>query len=178
MRWPVALLPLLVLAACPDDGVPDAAVEPCTLTPRLEVRASDGVFAPIAEAADAELVLGFQGFRYVYLRVRLPEVPPARNGSVLAQLDGDSAFSSPFGGMSFVGDGTEVISVPLQFFFHDQTLPSLVGAGVTFTLTLGDAVCGGSAGGHVVLAYDSSCIEGPSGERVCADAGVPDGGTP
>ncbi len=29
---------------------------------------------------------------------------------------------------------------------------------------------------HPVLDYDPSCVEGPSGERICPDAGVPDGG--
>lgn len=171
---------LLVLAACPGGGggTPDAADTvdvDCGDRLALSIRRPAGAgYLPLAQAADgAELVLGFQGFRYVYLRVTLDRDPGAISAAVVVQLDGAAARSQPVQ-LAFAPDGADVITPPLQVFFNDEPLPSLIDHGVALQLRLGPRC---QASGHTVLRYDPSCYEGPDGQPVCAVAdGAPDGG--
>ncbi len=157
------------LAACPGGGdTPDAAdgvVDfDCQNRLIVELRGPGGEYRTFPDAASgAELVLGFQGFRYMYLRARLGEDPDLAAAAVVVQLDGDTARSQPLY-LTFAPVADGVVSAPMQIFFNDDPLPSLVDRGVTVMLVLG-LRC--TTGGHSVLRYDPSCYEGPDGQPVC-----------
>lgn len=177
-RRSLASLVALTAAACPGgsssiDARPDLD---CGDRLALAVRAPGGAgYRPIAAAVDgAELVLGFQGFRYVYLRGHLDVDPGDVAAAVRVELDGGSPRSQPvqagFGPAATGGFD----SAPIQVFFNDDPLPGLIDHGVTLALRLGDRCV---AGGHTVLRYDPSCYEGPDGQPVCDGGdGAPDGG--
>lgn len=168
-----------LLTGCPGgDPAPDAtdSVVDVDCGDRLvaEVRAPGGAYRRLADAADgAELVLGFQGFRYVYLRARLDQDPGLTSAAAVVELDGAAARSQPLH-LTFAPDAGGVVSAPMQVFFNDDPLPSLVDRGVGLELWLG-ARC--TTRGHSVLRYDPSCYEGPDGQPVCDPGdGAPDGG--
>ncbi len=174
-----ALVLAPLLAACPgDDPAPDAgdAVVEVDCGDRLvaEVRVPGGTYQRLSDSGDgAQLVLGFQGFRYVYLRGRLDVDPGLLSAAVVVQLDGDVMRSQPLH-LTFGPEPGGVVSAPMQVFFNDDPLPSLVDRGVALELRLG-ARC--TSAGHTVLRYDPSCYEGPDGQSVCdAGDGAPDGG--
>jgi hypothetical protein len=166
---------LLLAPACPGgDAAVDAGLGDCGLEVTLEVRAPDGEYTSIPPAEDAELVLGFQGFRYVYLRGRADRSPPAASGSVVIEVEGSGPRSQPFGDLAWTADGEGGgVTGALRTFFNDDPLPQLVDRRCTFTLIVGDARCGAAASGSAVLRYDPACYEGPDGARVCPDGGVP-----
>ena len=154
MRTPL-LAALVVMAACPGPSS-------TTIDGRDDLDCGD------------RLVLGFQGFRYVYARARLDVDPGAVSAAVRVTLDGGSPRSQPVQPAFGPAAGGGVESVPLQVFFNDDPLPGLIDHGVTLELRLG-ARC--VASGHTVLRYDPSCIEGPDGQPVCDGGdGAPDGG--
>ncbi len=169
------LLSLIFLSACGGGAAVDAGgVGDCGLTASLEVRGPDGEYAAMPPAEDAELVLGFQGFKYVYLRGRADRRPPATSGSVVLELAGQPARSQPFGDLGWTDDGAGgVVTAPLRVFFNDDPLPDLVDHSCTFTLLAGDETCGAATTGSATLRYDAACYEGPDGSRVCPDAGAP-----
>ncbi|MBK9036455.1 MAG: hypothetical protein IPL61_35285 [Myxococcales bacterium] len=178
MRALVLASCLAAMSACP--GPSSATIDArgdldCGDRLLLSVRAPEIGYRPIADAADgAELVLGFQGFRYVYVRARLDVDPGAITAAVLVTLDGGTPRSQPVQPAFGPAAGGGVETVPLQVFFNDDPLPGLIDHGVTLELHLGRRCV---AGGHTVLRYDPSCVEGPDGQPVCDGGdGAPDGG--
>lgn len=163
------------LCGCGSAPTPDAGPPPdCAPGVDLEVRGRAG-YERVAVAAEAELVLGFQGFKYVVARGHAGVLPGTRGGAVVFALDGESARSQPFGDLGFHADGQGAfVTDELRVFFNDDPLPELVDHGVTMHLHLD---CGDSSGGHLVLRFDPGCTEGPDGQCVCLDAGVADAAT-
>ena len=167
---------VVVLAGCgPDHGGGGADCGVPTLS--LEVRTPGGDYVPVATATDADLVLGFQGFRYIYLRGRMSAPPPERGGALISTLEGSAGDdagaamrSQPVGDLNFHAEGADWVSDPVRLFFNDDPLPTLVDHGCAVTLESGTR-CQASAGGRVVLRYDPGCYEDPSGQRVCPDGG-------
>jgi hypothetical protein len=158
---------LLLLAACPGAGEsPDAAVAfDCGERLGLDVRILGGTYVAIdAATGGAELVQGFQGFRYVYVRARLDVDPGTISAVARLELDGQSPRSQPIGQLAFSVEGSEVVSAPTQLFFNDDPLASLVDHGLTIELRLGDSC---AASGATILRYDATCVEGPDGTPIC-----------
>jgi hypothetical protein len=178
MRAPVSIcLVLLVGCGSGPEAVDAGPSLDCGLRLVVEVRGPGGEYGPIAGAALAELVQGFQGFRYIYVLGRLARRPAVVSGTAIVTLDGEAARSQPLGDLGIAGDGAGAFATdPLRVFFNDDPLPSIVDRGCTVTLRVGDEACGATSGGHVTLAYDPACYEGPDGERVCPDAAVSDAG--
>lgn len=165
---------VLLLSACPSPSDTPDAIPPydCGDALVLEVRVPGGTYVAIDDAVDgAELVLGFQGFRYLYARARLPADPGTVAATARIELDGGTPRSQPIGQLAFDPAPDGVVSAPVQLFFNDDPLPGLVDHGVTVELRLGDRC---ADAGHTVLRYDDSCVEGPDGQPVCEgpDAGV------
>ncbi|MBZ0235315.1 MAG: hypothetical protein K8M05_23510 [Deltaproteobacteria bacterium] len=167
------------LAACPgpeaSHDAADAEVDlDCGDRLRALVRVPGGAYVPLADAGDGgELVLGFQGFRYLYLRAGLDADPGVSSAAVVVQLDGDAVRSQPLH-LTFGPDASGVVSAPMQVFFNDDPLPTLVDRGVALELRLG-ARC--TRAGRTILRYDPTCYEGPDGQPVCGEPdGAPDGG--
>jgi len=160
-------LALLLAASCSAPGEAPDALPPLDCGDRLglEVRILGGSYVAIdAATAGAELVQGFQGFRYVYARARLDADPGTINAVARLELDGQSPRSQPIGQLAFIVDGGGVVSAPTQLFFNDEPLAGLVDHGLAIELRLGDRCV---ASGHTVLRYDASCVEGPDGTPIC-----------
>lgn len=172
-----SLLILALLGGCPEGGDAADAGPPadCDVTLTAEVREPGGTWAPVGQAAGAELVLGFQGFKYVYVRGRLDRLPADPTGAVLVTLEGEATRSQPLGELALTPDGTGgLVTEPLRVFFNDDPLPTLVDRLCELELRVGEGSCAAASGGAVELVYDASCYEGADGQRICAaDAGVP-----
>jgi len=160
------MLASVLAAACGDPaGLPDARPFDCGDRLGLELRIPGGSYVAIAGAADgAELVRGFQGFRYLYARARLDADPGEVDAAARLQLDGGTPRSQPIGQLAFSQDGTSVVSNPVQLFFNDEVLADLIDHGVSVELRLGDQC---AVSGHTVLRYDPNCVEGPDGVPIC-----------
>lgn len=175
----LAMLMLVALAlaasGCPDEpgaGADAGVLADCGVTVVLEVRTPAGDFVAIDDAEPgAELVLGFQGFRYVYTRARFDRDPGALGpATVTVRLAGTAPRSQPLGALAVLpapggGHATEAFSV----FFNDDPLPSLIDRACGLEIRLAGGACVG--GGETTLRYDPDCYEGPDGQRVCPDAG-------
>lgn len=160
------------LAACGPGGARSDAGVDCGVPPALaiEVLTPGGAYQPLGAATDADLVLGFQGFRYIYVRARLTAALAEPGGAVVVTLDGTGARSQPMGDLGFHSDGAGWVSEPARVFFNNDTLVSLVDHGCGLAVAIGTR-CPATASGRVVLRYDASCYEDPSGQRVCPDGG-------
>lgn len=177
----VLLATVLAVAGCgsePPAAPPQDAGGGCDLTDvSFEVRGPDLTFR--APPTDAELVLGFQGFRYVYVRVHTVGTPMPPFGSVTGKLDGGEPISQSFRvDLTSDGPGTWVTE-PIMVLFDDLPLSALVDHGADLNVTVGDGTCVADTGGTVMLRFDTSCYEGPTGKRFCGDGGLPspdDGG--
>ena len=172
----------IVLVAC---GVPsaafDAALGSCTESVALEVRTTSGEFARAEGTPKAELVLGFQGFKYVYVRARLDGPMTEPRAEVRVELDGGAVRSQPLGRLRlYETEAADFQTDPIRVFFNDDPLPSLIDRGCGLTLKVEEKDCQAKTSAHVVLSYDPGCYEGPDGQRECPDAAPPsaDGGTP
>lgn len=173
---------LFATAGCrgtpPADAAPDAGDDACDLTAvSFEVRSPDGSYH--AAPTEAELVLGFQGFRYIYVRVRTDGTPRPLFGSVNGKLDGGEIISQSFR-LDLTPDGPgRYMTEPVMVLFGDWPATALIDHDADLTVTVGDGTCVADTGGTVTLRFDPSCYEGPTGMRICPDGGLPaadDGG--
>ena len=162
---------VLVTPGCGGGTPADAGPPPdCAPGVDLEVEGPAG-YQRIAAASEADLILGFQGFKYVRARGRSGALPGSPAGAVIVKLDDKGVRSQPYGDLGFHADGDAgFLTEALRVFFNDDPLPGLVDHGVTLRLHLD---CGDSPGGRVILRYDPNCVEGPDGQRICVDAGAP-----
>jgi hypothetical protein len=176
LRVAITALMLSMLTGCPSShgAASDAGpIVDCALSVGLEVRRPGGAYAPIAEGGQAELVLGFQGFKFAYVRARLDRVPPSTVATFEYSLDGDAPRSTRVGGMQLTSEGGGWVSSPEQIFFNDDPLPSLIDRGCAITMIVGDATCSAAQSGHVTLHYQDGCVQAPDGGLTCTDAGPP-----
>ncbi len=167
------LLLVLAFAACGDDDVPPVidAGSVCELrVATVEVSTPDRSYGMLP--ADAELILGFQGFRYVYLKVRTDGLPSSTETSALVDLPSGETVSQSFLLELSEDSPGHFVSMPQMFFFNDNPLPGLIDQPANLTLRVGDARCNAEVRGTFTLRYDPSCYEGPSGDRICPDGGV------
>lgn len=173
---------LCAAAGCGSDppaGPSDAGgSSTCDLTGvTFEVRGPDQTFHE--PPGEAELVLGFQGFRYLYVRVHTQGTPVPPFGSVNGKLDGGEPISQSFR-LDLTSDGPGTwVTEPIMVLFDDVPLSALVDHDADLSVTVGDGTCVADTGGTVTLRFDPSCYEGPTGMRFCGDGGLPtpdDGG--
>lgn len=165
---------LLATAGCDETPAPtpaDAGGE-CSLTSvRFDVRNPDRGYS--APPTDAELVLGFQGFRFIYIRIGTEGLPVPPFGSVNGKVQGGGPISQSFR-LDLAEDGPgRWVTRPIMVLFDDAPLSELVDHRADLTVTVGDGTCVADEGGIVTLRFDGSCYEGPTGERICADGGLP-----
>ncbi len=150
----------------------------CDLTAvSFEVRRPDlGYQAP---PTDADLVLGFQGFHYIYIRIHTTGTPVPPFGSANGKLDGGERISQSFRVELTPEAPGRFVTEPLMVLFDDTPLSALAGHDADLNVTVGDGTCVADTGGTIALRYDPTCYEGPAGERICTDGGLPapdDGG--
>lgn len=174
----LAVAALLALGAGCGDPVkilPDAApASDCgTYAATLELLTPDGSYAALDTSPRAELVLGFQGFQMVFVRVRASRPPPLMWGALVAQLDGRPPWSQSFPELALRDDGHGgFIADPFPLFFNSATIAELGNRGCALTLRLGPKGCGAMATGHVTLVYQPGCTQSADGGIACPDGGT------
>jgi len=172
MRTFSTLIFVSALAGCSGGaGVPDAT--PCGFELEWGYR-QGGAFIPFGDGDDAEITLGFQGFRYVISTLRLSNVDGALV-QLLAQVAvaGEEPFSqrSTFD-MPAADPGGDRYIDDVLVFFNDIPIPQLVGKTATVSVRVDASGCIGTHAADLTLTDDDNCIEQPDGGLVCApDAG-------
>ncbi len=172
MRQIIFLITTALLAtACPDQEVaPDAT--PCPMDIEIGPKRV-GDFHAFASGENAELTLGFQGFRYISSSVRIAgdEAQDEDQGVVLFQIavDGQDepySFTHPFKLENEEADGWRYDD-GLQVFFNDIPVAETVGksAAITARGTLGN--CVGVYTMNINIVDEEQCIEQPDGSLLC-----------
>lgn len=160
----------LLASACPtQESAPDAT--PCSMDVEFGPRRMDD-FQAFSNGAKAELVLGFQGFRYISSSVRIlaEGAESEKRGSMLFQisLEGQEPYSLriPFQPAAKEADGWRY-GDSLQIFFNDTPVAETVGKNVTIAAkaSLGD--CVGTYSVNVKIVDEEQCIEQPDGSLLC-----------
>lgn len=173
---PTSVLALVTAGCSGDDGgSPDAT---CTLDVELGA-GGPASFEPVADGDDAEVVLGFQGFRMLIFTMR---------------LEGTDDELAEVSGLVSVDDGAiEVAQLPrvvrlregpdharyaeeLLIFFNETPIADIVDRPAEIELVARSGGCVGGTRVMVVLRDDDDCVEyGVSVDAGRLDGGVPDG---
>jgi hypothetical protein len=166
---PHALIAILFLAGCPGgDGTPDAG--PCA----VEVEWGHGVppaFTGFRDGDSAELVLGFQGFRYVRSTMRLGGDVERGTFWFDIVVDGQEPYQSSAGTRDLLRSGDDSYAAEVLVFFNDIPMPELLGRSTTVIAHARADGCDGRHVARVTVVDDEDCIEAADGGLVCSDAG-------
>jgi hypothetical protein len=160
-------LTALLLTACncvPPPPIPDAG--PCTLEVQWG-REPNCVFTPFADAQNAEMTLGFQGFRFVESAVRVTGArePSAKLAFDLA-IEGQSPAVQPAGTLDLQpGPDGALYAHQVLLFLNDVPLAELIGKRADVMLAATVAGCRATDRVNVTLVDEDPSIQG-------ADAGL------
>lgn len=163
-------LTALLLTACscvPPQPGPDAG--PCALELQWG-REPNCVFSPFADGQNAEMTLGFQGFRFVEsaLRVTGASDPSAKLVFELA-IEGQSPAVQPGGTVDLQpGADGALYSHQVLLFLNDVPLAELIGRRAEVTLGATIGACRATHRVNVTLVDEDPSIQGEDGGIVCA----------
>jgi hypothetical protein len=174
----------ILLAGCPDDdpGRPDggdAAVEPCTMEATLGTGGQGGDFARLAEGVDAEVILGYQGFRFIQTILEVSGVGSTQvNASFTISVEGQVPYPQWVRtDVEQVGDGA-AYSDPVSIYFNDIPYAQIVGKRCDIAVEVFHPGCSDTFSVGVVLVDEDPCIQGAddveTGGCSYVDGGVPD----
>jgi hypothetical protein len=174
--WKALGAALALLSACgggppsePDGGVTTAVEE---FACQIGLADSAGEFVPLSERDDAELVLGFQGFLLVEVRILAgsgaPERPSAR---FTIEVDGMAPIGAAQGEVAFEARGEGALSEPILVFLNDMTVGTVVGHEAEIVVKLEGEGRRCVATGTVTLVDEDPCIM-TSDAPLCPDAGT------
>lgn len=162
----------LVASACtgshPQEVPEDTA--PCYFTIEWGERAG-GAFVPFHDGAEAGVILGFQGFRYLQTSVRL-QGTSASDAFVRFQvtLDGHPTSAQEAGRFHLVtGDDGALYADAVQLFFNDVPMPEIVGHSAEVIVIGTAGKCTGKTSVTLKL-VTGGCMSADGGTE-CADAG-------
>ncbi len=159
-------------ASISDGGMPQA-LDCGALSAGLGVLDVKGDYPTIDTSPEAELILGFQGFKMLFFEVHMSALPADTSGAIVVEIDGESPYSQGFAELQPRDDGKGgLVADPLPLFFNSYTFATLDGKGCQLTLHLGGKSCSATATGHVLLHYSPGCQQDPSGRIECTDGGV------
>jgi len=168
----VSILFILSCVACSseDSGKndqPDSGPS-CTYTLTWGHRASGGAFVPFSDGDDAEITLGFQGFRYIQSTLRLENVK-AESASHSARIvvEGQDPYSLSDTPVKVHDEGGGLFSDEVLVFFNDLPIADIVGKTAEITLTAKAGGCLGTTKTTVTLRDDESCVQQEDGGLVC-----------
>jgi len=167
-----SLLLALLVTACSggDDPKTVADAEPCAM--QLEWgRRVNGVFTPFRDGDQAEITLGFQGFRFIDSVARLRSVRGKEATFKLqATLDGRESMVQDAGAFTAKQQADGALYVEsLQLFFNDVPMPELIGQNASIVVNATAAGCAATAAARVSLVR-GGCMNS-SGEIVSCVAG-------
>lgn len=168
---PSASLLVLVLAGC-DPAPPEGDGGSCPLEVVIE-RSSAGAFVPVEDGEDAELLLGFQGFRMLRFAIAArgasaedaevsAYVTVADTGVELGQRTRERAVA--------IDGGFRVVE--WLVFFNDEPPSRVVGYDAEVEAIVRAAGCTGAARVRVRVRDDEACVD----PDILLDAGALDAG--
>lgn len=169
MRLRLAIVACLGLAGCPGGAAgPDAG--PCDLTVEWGHGGAEA-FSRFEDGDPAELVLGFQGFRYVRSTMRIPGGAERSTFWFDIAVDGQEPYQSSAGtrDLDHPGDGSAYAEEVLVF-FNDIPMPELLGRSARVTAHGRADGCDGVHLVEVTVVDEDDCIEAADGGLIC-DAG-------
>jgi hypothetical protein len=169
------MLPALVASCAPE--APSGSAEP-DAPDNCEVALDWGhgsaqQFVPYSDGDDAEITLGFQGFRFIESVLRLEGLQGDRGSySARVSVQGHDPYMLPATPVELtVGPNGSTYAENARIFFNDLAIADIVGRqaeiAVAFTTALG---CTGRTTREVVLRDDETCIETSDGGLSCSDS--------
>ena len=170
----VAAVPL---AGCPDDGVEPVADASCDLGVSVGTGSADD-YAPLVDGDEAEVILGFQGFRMleVTLRVEGSDEPRADvSGYVTIEETGVEVAQLPRTTALVEGPDGARYAEGFLVFFNDTPVSEIVGREGELELIARSAGCVGGTRVTLSMVDDDMCVDW---EAEIPDAGILDGGIP
>lgn len=147
----------------------------CTYTLTWGRRDAAGAFLPFGDGDDAEITLGFQGFRYIQSTLRLEDVKAtSATHSARIVVEGQAPYTLSDTPVKLEDQGGVLYTEEVLVFFNDLPIADIVGKNAEITLTAKAGGCVGTTKRTVVLRDDESCIQQEDGGLVCEPT---DGGT-
>lgn len=172
MRRLLLGLALACLAGCSTED-PKSSTQPdagpsCTYTLSWGHRSAGGAFEAFADGDDAEITLGFQGFRYIQSTLRLEDVKAtSATHSARIVVEGQDPYTLSDTPVKVHEEAGALYSEDVLVFFNDLPIADIVGKSAEITLTAKAGGCLGSTKRTVVLRDDQSCIQQEDGGMVC-----------
>ncbi|MBI2895087.1 MAG: hypothetical protein HYY06_16140 [Deltaproteobacteria bacterium] len=180
-----SLILTVLLAGCPDDdpGGADAgdAAEPCTMEARLGTGGKGADFVRLAEGDDAEVILGYQGFRFIQTILEVSGVGSSRvNASFTISVEGQIPY--PQWVRADVEEaGDAAYSDPVSIYFNDIPYAQIVGKRCDLAVEVFHPGCSDTFSVGVLLLDEDPCIQGAddveTGGCSYVDGGVDDAGS-
>lgn len=171
---------LLGLAGCGGDEEPKTnggdGGPGCTFDLAWGHATPTGDWLEFGDGEDAEITLGFQGFRYVESVLKLSGVSaPSAEFSVRVSVSGQEPYTLPATPVKLsAGAGGALYSEAALVFFNDLPIADLVGQNAEIAVHAEAGGCVGDSHTAVVLRDDVDCVQQPDGSLVCSGT---DGGT-
>jgi hypothetical protein len=156
-----------LLSGCPEgSGAPDAT--PCDVDIEWGYVTDTGDFIAYSDDDDAEIVLGFQGFRYINSVVEIIDTTATQaTAQFQIDVDGHATYGQPGGPLTTTTSPRGVYVNDLLVFFNDIPMPELVGRTCTIIARATADGCVGTYSARVTLVDDENCTEGPDGGLTC-----------
>ena len=143
---------------------------PTTFACEIGLADEDGGWVAALDGDPTELVLGFQGFLFIELRVRAEDTSPTPVTVLMnGEIEGDSPFdaSQPEVGMTDQGDGTR-LSDEIVMFLPTNDVGHFEGATLRTVMRLEGADLSCTAERLFTLVDDDPCIH-TGGEPICPE---------
>lgn len=157
-------------AAEPSDAGFVEEEEPCTMVATLGHEGAGRDFVPYAEGDPAEIVLGYQGFRFIQVVLRTEGIEDAR---LLASFTIEVAGQAPYPQVSWIdvasADDGIAYSPVFLVYFNDITYSDIIDRDCTLGVSVAHRRCPDTTSVRVHLVDEDPCIHVPGGED---DAGA------
>ena len=164
----------MCLAACSDPGASPDAPE-CAADIEWGKNVA-GVYQAFRDNDEAEITLGFQGFRYVQSVMRVAGVASdSASFQFQISVDGQATYVQPAANALLeAGQDGARYSHDVLVFFNDIPMPDLVGRATTVLARGVVSGCRGVYTATVRLVDNSNCVDQPDGGSSCqaVDAGL------
>lgn len=177
MRHYFLIIASLSCFACASEdpkSEPADAGPSCSFTLGWGHRDANGGYQAFQDGDQAEITLGFQGFRYIQSVLRLEGVTAtSAKHSARIVVEGQEPYVLTDTPVKVHEEGGALVTDEVLVFFNDLPIAELVGKQAEITLTAKAGGCTGSVKRSVVLRDDQSCIQQEDGGLSC---GSTDGG--
>jgi hypothetical protein len=167
-----AAIALALLPACLSSSTSDGSGADACAAALVAGHGGAAAFVPYADGDSAEIVLGFQGFLFLDLTLRVGGIE-ATEARVTAQADIEGLATSWINQTMPLaeGPGPERYAEELLLFFNTSSLADLLGRRGTFTFGIDEGGCRASERLDLVLVDLESCVAQPDGGLLCNDGG-------